>query len=73
MILRPFTYLFVIVLICVTPSLSSQVNVTTLGIQLKPMIPSKYLGTGTENAEIEDLKVDFEPNPGLNFGMVVRK
>jgi len=72
-ILRPFTYLFVIVLICVTRSLSSQVNVTTLGIQLKPMIPSKYLGTGTENAEIEDLKVDFEPNPGLNFGMVVRK
>ncbi len=51
----------------------AQVNVTTLGIQLKPMIPSKYFGTGTENAEIENLKVRFEPNPGVNFGMVVRK
>ena len=51
----------------------AQVNVTTLGIQLKPMVPSKYFGTGTENVEVEDLKVDFQPNMGLNFGMVVRR
>jgi len=66
-------YLVVILLTFTSGHLYSQVNVTTLGIQLKPMIPSKYFGTGTENAEIEELKVDFEPNPGLNFGMVVRK
>jgi hypothetical protein len=51
----------------------AQVNVTTLGIQLKPMIPSKYLGTGTEDAEVEGLQVHLEPNVGLNFGMVVRR
>jgi hypothetical protein len=51
----------------------AQVNVTTLGIQLKPMIPSKYLGTGTEDAEVDGLQVHFEPNVGLNFGMVVRR
>jgi hypothetical protein len=66
-------YLVAAVFCCLVASLSAQVNVTTLGIQLKPMIPSKYFGTGTENAEIEDLKVSFEPNPGLNFGMVVRR
>ena len=73
MINRLTKYLVVILLTFTSGHLYSQVNVTTLGIQLKPMIPSKYFGTGTENAEIEELKVDFEPNPGLNFGMVVRK
>lgn len=53
--------------------LCAQVNVTTLGIQLKPLIPSKYFGSGTENVEFEELRVRFEPNVGLNFGMVVRK
>ena len=53
--------------------LCAQVNVTTLGIQLKPMIPSNYLGSGTEDVEFEELRVRFEPNVGLNFGMVVRK
>lgn len=50
----------------------AQVNVTTLGVQLKPIIPSKYFGSGTEDLEIEDLRVNFEPNYGVNFGMVVR-
>jgi hypothetical protein len=68
-----WTYCAGLLMLCITSSVTAQVNVTTLGIQLKPMIPSKYFGTGTENAEIEDLNVSFEPNPGLNFGMVVRR
>ena len=70
---KRLTYLIAAIFCCIAASLDAQVNVTTLGIQLKPMIPSKYFGTGTENAEIEDLKVSFEPNLGLNFGMVVRR
>lgn len=70
---RVSTYLLGCCLVFVAINGLSQVNVTTLGIQLKPLIPSKYFGTGTENAEIEDLKVEFEPSPGVNFGMVVRK
>ncbi|MFM7726195.1 MAG: outer membrane beta-barrel protein [Flavobacteriales bacterium] len=54
-------------------ALTAQVNVTTLGVQLKPILPSKYFGTGTEDLEMEDLSVNFEPNLGLNFGMVVRR
>jgi hypothetical protein len=72
-LIRFSTYLVWIALLLVASVAAAQVNVTTLGIQLKPMIPSKYFGTGTENVETEDLKVDFEPNVGLNFGMVVRK
>ncbi len=71
---RPtYSYLLKLFLLFAAVESAAQVNVTTLGIQLKPMIPSKYFGTGTENAEIEDLKVNFEPNVGLNFGMVVRR
>jgi len=51
----------------------AQVNVTTLGVQLKPIVPSKYFGSGTDDLELEDLRVNFEPNLGLNFGMVVRR
>jgi hypothetical protein len=72
-LIRFSTYLVWIALLLEVSVAAAQVNVTTLGIQLKPMIPSKYFGTGTENVETEDLKVDFEPNVGLNFGMVVRK
>jgi len=68
-----FTYRILLVLLATSGVAVAQVNVTTLGIQLKPMIPSKYFGTGTEDAEVEDLRVNFEPNPGVNFGMVVRK
>jgi hypothetical protein len=71
--IRLLTYLLSGIFFCSANTFSAQLNVTTFGIQLKPMIPSKYFGTGTENAELEDLKVNFEPNPGLNFGMVVRK
>jgi len=70
---RLWTYLLFSIFLGSTLSCWAQQNVTTLGIQLKPMIPSKYFGTGTENAEMEDLKVNFQPNPGVNFGMVVRK
>jgi hypothetical protein len=66
-------YLLAAFFACSICSSTAQLNVTTFGIQLKPMIPSKYFGTGTENAEAEDLNVNFEPNLGLNFGMVVRK
>ena len=70
---RVSSYLWLCMLLWVFQQSQAQVNVTTLGIQLKPMIPSKYLGTGTEDAEVEGLQVHLEPNVGLNFGMVVRR
>ncbi len=49
-----------------------QKNVTTFGFQFKPMIPSRFFGTGTESATAEDLTVDFKPLAGYNIGMVIR-
>jgi len=51
----------------------AQEHVTTLGVQLKPMIPSKFFGNGTKSLEEENYTVDLTPRMGLNFGMVVRR
>ncbi len=51
----------------------AQENVTTLGIQFKPMIPSKYFNTGTEGLESDTINISINPKAGLNFGMVVRR
>src|ERR1700741_2023751 len=45
-----------------------QENVTTLGVQVKPMLPSKFFGTGPEQSSAEDLTVLFTPEFGMNFG-----
>jgi hypothetical protein len=51
---------------------SGQKNVTTFGFQFKPMVPSRFFGTGPESATTEDLTVDFKPLAGYNIGMVIR-
>jgi hypothetical protein len=53
-----FSYRILLVLLASSSLAVAQVNITTLGIQLKPMIPSKYFGTGTEDAEVEDMFMD---------------
>lgn len=58
---------------CVCDTLISQQNVTTLGVQLKPMIPSKYFNTGTEGIESDSINISVDPQVGLNFGMVIRR
>jgi hypothetical protein len=58
---------------CCRLSVYAQENVTTVGVQIKPMITSKYFGAGTENFEEGDLRIGFEPNLGWNFGMVIRR
>lgn len=51
----------------------AQENVTTLGIQFKPMVTSQFFGTGPETGTNGEITVDFEPRFGINFGMVIRK
>lgn len=60
-------------LVLATSILKGQEHVTTLGVQLKPMIPSKFFGNGTKTVEEENYLVGLTPKMGLNFGMVVRR
>ena len=54
-------------------SLCAQENVTTIGIQFKPTVPSRFFGTGAESAENNQLTVINDPEFGMNLGMVVRR
>jgi hypothetical protein len=53
----------------------SQRNVTTLGLQIKPIVPSKFFDSGTEliQSEFPFYSVQVEPKLGWNFGMLVRQ
>lgn len=51
----------------------AQQGVTTLGIQFRPMIPSKYFGITTELESSEGLTAEYSPRFGHNFGMVIRR
>ncbi|MFM7104650.1 MAG: outer membrane beta-barrel protein, partial [Flavobacteriales bacterium] len=53
--------------------LISQVNVTTLGIQLKPLFSSGFVGAGMEEAQVGEMRCEISPASGLNYGMVVRR
>ncbi len=54
-------------------ALTAQPNTTKFGIQLKPIIPAEFIGTGPEVIETEDFSVRMTPKTGVNFGMIVRK
>lgn len=71
--LKCFCRLLTCALLCCQSTLSAQENVTTLGIQLKPMVPSNYFNTGTEGIESDTINIGIQPKFGLNFGMIVRR
>lgn len=50
-----------------------QKNVTTFGIQFKPIVPSKFFNSGEEQVVQDYLTVNYKPRIGFNFGMVMRQ
>ncbi|MFN0032901.1 MAG: outer membrane beta-barrel protein [Flavobacteriales bacterium] len=61
--------------LCVLLAMASgaQQNITTLGIQFKPMVPNRFLGVASETATNSSLTVEFTPAFGYNLGMVIRR
>lgn len=63
----------ILILLVILPSLAiAQRDVTTFGVQVKPMVPSKFFTTGTQTVTDEYISVDFTPRFGWNFGMLMR-
>ena len=50
----------------------SQENVTTLGLQIKPIIESGIIGQGSFFVDQSPLTVQVNPKTGMSFGMVIR-
>jgi hypothetical protein len=51
----------------------AQVNVTTFGIQLKPLFSSSFVGAGKVNVQSGEMRCEMAPSSGLNYGMVIRR
>jgi len=69
---RFFFFMLVIVLGQICP-LQAQQNVTTFGLQFKPIISSEIINTGPQVSTVDDISFTIEPNQGYSFGMVIRK
>jgi hypothetical protein len=54
-------------------TLLAQPNTTKFGIQLKPVVPAEFIGTGPELISDENFSLFLTPKTGVNFGMIVRK
>ena len=51
----------------------AQERVTTVGIQLKPILSSELINTGPQSQEVENINYSITPRSGYAFGMVIRK
>lgn len=49
-----------------------QKDVTTFGVQVKPIVPSKFFNSGAQTISQEYLSVELTPKLGWNFGMLMR-
>ena len=68
-------HLAVVILIWIglTNFSSAQQDVTTFGIQFKPIVPSGMFNSGTEELFGEQFNLTKTPRLGYNFGMVMRR
>ena len=61
-----------LVILTFQTSIFSQIGVTTVGVQLKPIIPINYFGAGPIQLTNEFATLDLSSKLGYSFGMVVR-
>ncbi|RMG80640.1 MAG: hypothetical protein D6707_06080, partial [Bacteroidetes bacterium] len=70
--LMPYNRLL-IVIVWMTNFLHAQENVTTFGVQFKPVIPFNYLKAGDFQQKEDEVEYNISQKFGYNFGMLVRK
>lgn len=66
-------YFFISFLLLISFDMKAQENITTFGVQFKPIIPLNYIDGGKQSKEQNNITFEIEPKVGLSFGMVVRK
>lgn len=75
--LFPIAYCLLIFAFCLfsTSYCSAQSRLTTFGIQIKPVFPIGFLGTGKQTVLVDtaNVKFDLSLKSGYSFGMVIRK
>ncbi len=69
--MRQFIF-FIIALFCLS-SLKAQQEITTFGLQFKPILSSELINTGPQTQKVGQIGFTIEPRSGYAFGMVIRK
>jgi hypothetical protein len=59
-------------LIFVVPNVSAQKNVTTVGVQYKPIFPLNFLGTGKQASDAGTVRFVTEQTSGFSGGLFIR-
>ncbi len=72
---RQKAYCLLLLAFCLLPTANcfSQSRLTTFGIQIKPIFPVGFIGTGKQRVDTANVKFDLALKGGYNFGMVIRK
>jgi Outer membrane protein beta-barrel domain len=65
--------LFLLILLFCNESILAQKGVTTVGLQLKPILPFDALNTTAEAVDKDFLQLSILPKTGYAFGMVIRR
>ncbi len=66
-------YLFSILFLISSTLVFSQKQITTVGLQFKPIINTSFMGTGPQSQQLGDINFKITPKSGYSAGMVIRK
>jgi outer membrane protein with beta-barrel domain len=64
---------YIIISIVFSSKLYAQERVSTVGIQVKPIIPVQFFDAGKQELTQNNIQFINQPKMGLSFGMVIRK
>tara|TARA_R110002072_G_scaffold60506_4_gene153516 strand:+ start:504 stop:1229 length:726 start_codon:yes stop_codon:yes gene_type:complete len=73
MVQKSNSFILLLLLLVVSVTVNSQQNVTTFGIQFKPIFSSELVNTGPQTNVEGDISFTLEQQFGYSFGMVIRK
>jgi hypothetical protein len=63
---------FTLLLLLLSSSLFAQKNVTTVGLQYKPIFPVSFVGTGVQTNDVDNIHFETGLSSGFSAGMVIR-
>ena len=66
-------YSLFVLSVCLSFGLFAQKQITTFGLQFKPILSSELINTGPQSEKVGDIGFEISPRGGYSFGMVVRK
>lgn len=63
---------FTIIFLFISNAVFSQSNVTTVGIQIKPIFPLNFVGTGKQTNDLNGIHFETKLASGFSSGLVIR-